>query len=247
MRTNPIRAILTMARGSLLALAMLTAGYSAAPAGDPDVVAKFDSGGNPTANAAIIEKDGRVGIGTNTPSAKLNIDPQGPGGIVVGNADTGSGGFTSLLMDISAERDGKGSIQAIKRSGSEWGSLLLNHLGGHVGIWTEIPSHPLHVAGIIRSSKDGFMFPDGTIQSTAAVGVPGPRGPTGPAGPAGPAVKTSAVCLAPPGICSCSSPSKTVIFVRTSCTVTSDTGTCSAQSSGTTGNISLGSCCVCAP
>ena len=74
--------------------------------------------------AMRIDSNGNVGIGTTTPSAKLNIDPKGPGGIVVGDPDTGSGGFTSLLMDISGAKDGFGRIQAIKSSGSEWGDLF---------------------------------------------------------------------------------------------------------------------------
>jgi hypothetical protein len=77
---------------------------------------------------------GNVGIGTTTPSAKLNVDPKGPGGIVVGDPDTGSGGFTSLLMDISDAKDGFGRIQAIKSSGSAWGDVALNPLGGNVGL-----------------------------------------------------------------------------------------------------------------
>ena len=90
-----------------------------------------------------VSSNGNVGIGTTTPDAasvpqqesvKLVVDPQGPGGIVVGNPNTGSGGFTSLLMEISAATDGSGRIQAIKSSGSAWGDLALNPFGGNVDI-----------------------------------------------------------------------------------------------------------------
>jgi len=49
-----------------------------------------------TVAAGIHYSGGNVGIGTTQPSAKLNLDPKGAGGIVIGNPNTGSGGFTSL-------------------------------------------------------------------------------------------------------------------------------------------------------
>ena len=39
-----------------------------------------------------------------------------------------------------------------------------------VGIGTTAPAYPLDVSGTIRSSAGGFMFPDGTTQTTAAKG-----------------------------------------------------------------------------
>jgi hypothetical protein len=69
-------------------------------------------------------------------SSTVIVDPEGPGGIVVGNRNTGSGGFTSLLMDISNATDGFGRLQAIRSSGSAWGDIALNSQGGNVGIGT---------------------------------------------------------------------------------------------------------------
>jgi hypothetical protein len=43
----------------------------------------------------------------------------------------------------------------------------------NVGIGTTTPAFPLDVAGIIRSSTGGFMFPDGSTQATAAGNVAG--------------------------------------------------------------------------
>jgi hypothetical protein len=108
-----------------------------------------------------VDTSGNIGIGTTTPSAKLNIDPKGAGGIVVGNPNTGSGGFTSLLMDISAATDGFGRIQAIKSSGSAWGDVALNPLGGNVGVGTTTVFHTLQVGGGYDGNL-GFDGSDGT-------------------------------------------------------------------------------------
>jgi len=128
---------------------------------------------------------------------------------------------------------------------------------GNVGIGTTNPTQKLEVAGTIRStaagpgqppSSGGFMFPDGTTQTTATLrGPQGAQGLVGPPGPPGPPTHTSSVCVGggSPQQCSCSN--RTVSFVFSPCTVTSDTGTCSATSSGIPGNVQHGSCCVCAP
>ena len=61
------------------------------------------------------------------------------------------------------------------------------YFSGNVGIGATNPAHKLDVAGTIRSSSGGFMFPDGSVQTTATLqGPAGPQGPTGPIGPTGP-------------------------------------------------------------
>lgn len=54
---------------------------------------------------------------------------------------------------------------------------------GSVGIGTTNPTMPLDVNGPIRCRSGGIEFPDGTVQTTAA--LTGPRGPAGPQGPQG--------------------------------------------------------------
>lgn len=67
------------------------------------------------------------------------------------------------------------------------GSKLVNSLildnGTNVGIGVASPTSKLQVAGLIHSTTQGFRFPDGSTQTSAAVA--GPVGPTGPAGPTG--------------------------------------------------------------
>jgi hypothetical protein len=61
------------------------------------------------------------------------------------------------------------------------GVLMTLQDNGNAGIGTKDPTQKLDVAGTIRSSSGGFMFPDGTTQTTATL-----RGPQGPQGPQGP-------------------------------------------------------------
>ena len=91
---------------------------------------------------------------------------------------------------------------------------------------------------------------------TGPAGPPGPAGPAGPAGQAGPAVKTSAVCVGPilgpnptSRSCLCSSAAKTVVSQQgeMQCSVTSDTGSCSANGQIVSQLAYTGACCVCAP
>ena len=52
-------------------------------------------------------------------------------------------------------------------AGPTYGLLVQS---GKVGIGTLTPTQPLEVAGKIKSSSGGFVFPDGTTQTTAAAG-----------------------------------------------------------------------------
>jgi hypothetical protein len=47
-------------------------------------------------------------------------------------------------------------------------------LTGNVGVGTTDPQALLDVAGQVRSASGGFVFPDGSVQTTAALPAPGP-------------------------------------------------------------------------
>jgi hypothetical protein len=83
---------------------------------------------------------GNVGIGTTEPGAKLTVDPQGSGGLTVGNSKTI--GNTVLELSISQIKDGNATLQAWKSVARPQGqgSLLLNPSGGNVGIGTTEPA-----------------------------------------------------------------------------------------------------------
>jgi hypothetical protein len=125
----------------------------------------LDSGGNgsgvgagnlaiwdATAGAArlVVSASGKVGVGTTTPSAALNVDPKGAGGILVGNPNVA--GNTSLAMQISAASGGYSFIESVKSAGSAFGALALNPNGGNVGIGTTAPLEALGVVGDIVAS-----------------------------------------------------------------------------------------------
>lgn len=117
-----------------------------------------------------ITKEGKVGIGTTTPSFALNVDPKGSGGILIGNSSTGSGQHTSLIMSISAESDGYAEIQAIKSSGTPGGlgDIALNPVGGRVGIGTASPKFKLHVVAPGKAGDTGLGV---LVQSAAEFGT----------------------------------------------------------------------------
>jgi len=226
--------------------------------GTPNVIAKFGAAGLPNANSIMFDDGKNVGIGITTPTQRLtlgsgNVLLPGPSGGVQGNlyfggtTDTGQIGmrlfggfinneFQSGFIDVRAGTLTNGLIFRVDTffGGAERMRITAD---GNTGINTAAPTQKLDVAGTIRSSSGGFMFPDGTTQTTAT--LRGPQGQTGPAGPPGPPTHTVAVCefVSSTG-CSCNV--RTVSHNVSPCTVTSDTGTCN-NNSGT------GCCAVCAP
>jgi hypothetical protein len=73
--------------------------------------------------------------------------------------DSAQGTYISLATTL------KGTAAAVERL-----RILDN---GKVGIGTITPTSPLTVAGAIQSTSGGFIFPDGTVQTTAAKGAAG--------------------------------------------------------------------------
>lgn len=98
----------------------------------------------------------------------------------------------------------------------------------------------------------GPQGPAGPQGPMGKTGPQGPAGPAGPQGPTGPAVRTVSVCHSNVPLNLVSNPCKgrTVSFRSIplgSCSVTSDTGSCTAASSGSQFGQSAAVCAVCAP
>ena len=104
-------------------------------------------------NRMIISQDGRVGIGTESPSELLSV---------AGTIESTTGGM----------KFPDGTIQTSAAASAIWNqnSDTVFYNGGFVGIGTNSPSELLSVAGIIESTTGGVKFPDGSVQTTAFTG-----------------------------------------------------------------------------
>jgi hypothetical protein len=123
-------------------------------------------GGNSAVNPnMVIDSSGNVGIGTDSPAAKLEIedggttsnvllkvtaDDQNLVGLVIGN-DSATGGTTDTNgLRQFVLNDGVAEIQNRFNGGA--GSLSLNSNGGNVGIGTTNPQRTLDVNGEIQNT-----------------------------------------------------------------------------------------------
>jgi len=92
---------------------------------------------------------GYVGIGTTNPLARLNINDGGSSSLLLGdNVTTGKSAFA---ISLSSATNGYTSLQAISAGGSSYGNIILNTLGGNVGIGTISPDAKLSVNGSIST------------------------------------------------------------------------------------------------
>jgi hypothetical protein len=127
-----------------------------------------------------IGSNGNVGIGTTNPAAALDVR----GNIVLEAASnpvlytgTGTGELNRYLTLLNSP--GLTSASGLKAGGvlisDDYGfaNPTKNDLivKGSIGIGTTAPAYTLDVSGKIRSGAGGFVFPDGTTQTTAASGT----------------------------------------------------------------------------
>lgn len=141
------------------------------------------AGANPTVSRLIVDGNGNVGIGTTAPGAKLHVagsstygDENGPLMVTDANTPTKK---VSIGYDTNYDA---GFISAL-HSGVSWKNLVLQGVGGNVGIGTPTPGSKLTVAGSVNayeylingtaislSSLDYFHsgsdFADGTLVRT---------------------------------------------------------------------------------
>ena len=189
-------------------------------ANDQFGIVRYEGVNAVSSKSLVMSSVGNVGIGTPTPSAKLDIS-----GAVAINGTT----------IINASGQWVGSPTGLVGPQGPAGPAGPQGLQGSQGA----------TGATGAQGPIGQTGPAGPQGPTGLQGVAGPAGPTGPQGPTGPVVHTSAICVVGQGLgCYAICAHGVVVAIQNvySCFVTSDTGSC--QLSGTT---SLGSCCVCIP
>ena len=125
------------------------------------------------ADRLTLDDAGNVGIGTRSPTVKLDVR----GHIAIPNnsdlrSTTAIGQPRQLLYadasDYVTIGDTRGWVGVKLFAGAETAAITATS-AGRVGIGTSTPAQALSVVGVVESTAGGFKFPDGTTQTTAAV------------------------------------------------------------------------------
>lgn len=119
-------------------------------------------------NMMVRRDSGFVGLGTaDNPVARLHVNGDS---IWLSGTDSGSLGSaagTGLRLYNTAT---EAHIYGYDYTAGAARDLVLQPPGGNVGIGVSPPPQKLSVGGTIQSTTGGFMFPDGTLQTSAASG-----------------------------------------------------------------------------
>ncbi len=132
-----------------------------------------------------VDDVGRVGIGTTSPTETLHVDGNVRAGkATIGESDTNGTGMTIRRLepqvfpnppeprnaDICYDGTRLSLLTGTTSSApSPTHGLVIDNLA-RVGIGTVSPDTKLTVAGMIHATSGGIMFPDGTTQTSAALG-----------------------------------------------------------------------------
>ena len=144
--------------------------------GTQNFVAKFDATGANVVNSLIFDTGTNVGIGTTSPAAALHVNGDT---LLVTSATTAQVQLSGTASQARFGQDGTGAFFASDTPGkavrfyTNNGTLnegLRVTSASNVGIGTAAPTQKLSVAGVVQSTTGGFMFPDGTVQTTAGHG-----------------------------------------------------------------------------
>ena len=101
--------------------------------------------GQSAVESLFVSKDGKVGIGTNAPSAKLDVAGSG----WFRNDQGGLPGTAGKGVRVFYDTNDTGSIFSYDYSTSKSQNLILQSPGGNVGIGNITPQAKLHVAGTL--------------------------------------------------------------------------------------------------
>ena len=149
--------------------------------GTQNFVAKFDATGANVVNSLIFDNGTNVGIGTTSPAAALHVNGDT---LLVSSGTTAQVTFEGKESEARFGQDGTGAFFASDTPGkavrfyTNNGTLnegLRVTSASNVGIGTAAPTQKLEVAGNLKISGGGsaLVFPDGSVMSSAAMGVGG--------------------------------------------------------------------------
>ena len=124
----------------LAALILSTSHLVAQTSKNNATATKADGSRTPAASKSVAGRSGKDGN---------SFSPQGNGSAVKG---TGTAGMIPKWLDSTTI-----------------GDSIISEAAGNIGIGTTTPGSKLSVAGMIETTMGGYKFPDGTIQSTAAM------------------------------------------------------------------------------
>jgi hypothetical protein len=159
-------------------------------AGSVPTALSFQTGSPNRTELMRITSNGNVGIGTNAPSSKLDIErTASDGGEILRIGDLG---LATTNYDFSRDR----VSGALLIQGNEAGrnSIVLAPSSGKVGIGISSPVQKLDVAGNVNIPTGSCYMVNGVCLAASGAG---PAGPTGPAGPAGATGATGATGTSP--------------------------------------------------
>ncbi len=117
----------------------------------------------------VVSATGNVGLGVGSPLQKLHVAGQGIFAASTAAFDPGGAVGPALHTGYSLSGD-YGYINAVNTGVIPKNLALQPGAGGNVGIGNTNPGSRLTVSGIIESRSGGIKFPNGTVQTTAAIG-----------------------------------------------------------------------------
>jgi hypothetical protein len=136
----------------------------------------LDAADGDPVDAVYVDNDGDVGIGTQTPSSRLDIGSTSDVGNSIRIASNNSGsivfydaGSTACGGLTYAHTNNSLTFTTENPGGGNSIKMAIDS-DGNVGIGDQYPLAKLEVAGTIYSNTGGFKFPDNTTQTTASSG-----------------------------------------------------------------------------
>ncbi|MEO1257301.1 MAG: hypothetical protein AAFZ15_00840 [Bacteroidota bacterium] len=118
-----------------------------------------------------VKGNGYFGIGTFNPEEALHIFRSGAGspGIILESEGGTNPGAAKIFVSNEENKGGHALHFGVKNAEELVTIKTDGPTKGNMGVGTSNPFSQLEVAGMVHSTNEGFKFPDGTVQTTAAV------------------------------------------------------------------------------